>query len=189
MDFESMVQAFRHETPVTPQADPKPRFTSAHGNSAVGAALSLLGDDWVAFRGMQFGPASSRLDHLALGPGGVFAIMSRRHPGRAIWVERSTFVVGGQRMPYVRTAEHDAARVQKLLADALPPAVRVTPLIVVVDPGTVCVREQPAEAVVLDARGLARWLRRRPQVLGAEDVARAAALAGRSAVRQRASAA
>lgn len=180
MDFDDIAAAFCADEPFsTLLADPKPH-RRAFGGDAVGAALSVLENDWVGLNAVPIGPGSVRLDHLVFGPGGVFAINTRRHPGQAVWVARSTFAVAGQRMPYIRSAEHDAARVRRLLGDALPEAVPVTPLIVLVGAGTVSVRQQPASVVVLDARGLARWLRRQPVVLDTDAVS---ALADAMAVR------
>lgn len=170
MDFDDIAAAFCADQPFsTLLADPKPQRRE-FGGDATGAALSVLDNEWVGLNAVPIGPGSVRLDHLVFGPGGVFAINTRRHPGQAIWVARSTFAVAGQRMPYIRSAEHDATRVRRLLGDALPGGVPVTPLIVLVGAGTVSVRQQPASVVVLDARGLARWLRRQPAILDADAV-------------------
>lgn len=170
MDFDDIAAAFCADEPFsTLLADPKPR-RRAFGGDVVGAALSVLERDWVGLDAVPIGPGSVRLDHLVFGPGGVFAINTRWHPGQAIWVARSTFAVAGQRMPYIRSAEHDAMRVRRLLGDVLPDGVPVTPLIVLAGAGTVSVRQQPASVVVLDVRGLARWLRRQPAVLDADAV-------------------
>lgn len=180
MDFDDIAAAFCADEPLsTLLADPKPH-RHAFGGDAVKAALSVLDSDWVGLDAVPIGPGSVRLDHLVFGPGGVFAINARRHPGQAVWVARSTFAVEGQRMPYIRSAEHDATRVRRLLGDALTGGVPVTPVIVLVGAGTVSVRQQPASVVVLDARGLARWLRRQPAILDADAVS---ALADVAAVR------
>lgn len=188
MDFDDIAAAFCADEPFgTLTADPVPSG-GAFGENAVGAALSVLDDGWVGLDSLPIGPGTARLDHLVVGPGGVFAINTRRHPGRAVWVCGSTFVVARQRMPYVRGVEHDSERVRRLLGETLPVGLGVTPLIVLVDPGTVSVRRQPTNAVVLDVRGLARWLRRRPVVLDPSAVSSLAEAAVRASARIRAAA-
>lgn len=55
--------------------------------------------------------------------------------------------------------------------------VRVTGLIVLVEPASLTIKEQPAGATVVTDRQLLRWLRRRPPVLSTEHIARIAAAA------------
>ena len=53
----------------------------------------------------------------------------------------------------------------------MPSAPLVHPLVVIVAPKQITIREKPDRVVVLNSRQLSRWLVKRPPVLAAEDVA------------------
>ncbi|MCY7324930.1 MAG: NERD domain-containing protein [Microbacteriaceae bacterium] len=144
-------------------------YLGALGEIAVGDILRRLPDGWTAFHALPVGTKESDIDHIVVGPGGVFAINTKRHRGKPIWIADRTFMVSGHRQPHLRNAEYDADRVARLLGDRMP--VPVHPMIVLVDPKSINMKKAPKRVKVIEARHLARWLVKRPTVL-APDVIR-----------------
>ncbi|MFP3464992.1 nuclease-related domain-containing protein [Leifsonia sp. SIMBA_070] len=155
--------------------DAQPWFTGALGEREVGALLSRLPGGWSAFHAVPVGSGESDVDHLVVGPGGVFVINTKHHRGARVTVYERAVYVGGSKQPYLRNADLEASRVRGLLMRAGIEA-PVEPVIVVVGAKELRLRQPPARATVLRAEGLVRGLSRRPPRLDADTVARAAAL-------------
>lgn len=137
----------------------------ADGEEAVAAQLARLAPQWLVLHAVPVGHRGSDIDHLVIGPGGVFTINAKHHPKASIWVGGNTFMVNGQRQPYVRNSRHEAQRASRLLTTAVGFPVVVTGLIAVMGAqGGFSVREQPpgGDVHVLTRRSVEPWLRRRP---------------------------
>lgn len=140
----------------------------AAGEVRVGAQLDTLAQcdpRWHVVHSVPVGSRGSDIDHVAIGPAGVFTINTKHHPGGRIWVAGDTVKVNGLRLAYIRTSRHEAERASRLLSDACGFAVPVTPLIVFVNAEQVTIKESPHDVHVLTRRALRRWLRRRPELL------------------------
>ncbi len=149
---------------VSPLADDNASwYLGALGEIAVGEILRRLPDGWTAFHALPVGTKESDIDHIVTGPGGVFAINTKRHQGKPIWIADRTFMVSGHKQPHLRNAEYDADRVERLLGDRMP--VPVHPVIVLVDPKSIVMKKSPERVTVIEARHLVRWLMKRPVVL------------------------
>lgn len=107
----------------------------------------------------------SDIDHLIIGPGGVFTANAKNHPNGKVWVGGDTVMVNGQRQPYVRNSRHEASRASKLLSQACGFHVHVEGLIVLVNAIEWKVKTPPADVHVLARREIARWLLRHGDVL------------------------
>jgi hypothetical protein len=137
----------------------------ADGEQAVAAQLARLGAEWLVLHAIPVGNRGSDIDHLVIGPGGVFTINAKHHPDASIWVGGNTFMVNGQRQPYVRNSRHEAQRASRILTAASGFPVAVTGVIAVMGAQKgFTVREQPpgGDVNVVTRRDLVRWLRRRP---------------------------
>lgn len=148
----------------------RPWYLGAIGELEVGRVLDHLGPGWTVIHAVPVGDRGSDIDHLVVGPGGVFTINSKHHGGAKVWVGSKRLLVNGQRTDHLRNAEFEARRVAKLLTRAAGRLVEVTPIVAVVAARSITIREQPANVVVLAAQNLGRWLDRRPHVLGPDDV-------------------
>ncbi|MEO6942988.1 MAG: nuclease-related domain-containing protein [Terrimesophilobacter sp.] len=156
-------------SPLTP--DEQPWYLGALGEREVGRLLASLDDGWTTLHAVAIGTGSSDVDHIVIGPGGVFTVNTKNHAGKSIWVASRGMMVAGQRVPYLRNAEFEAERATVKLSRILPPAVDVVPVIALVNPGPIKFKESPRTVRVMDARGLGRWLRKRPIVLAPHQVA------------------
>lgn len=143
----------------------------ADGEEAVAARLAKLGDRWKVLHAVPVGENGSDIDHVVIGPGGVFTINAKHHPDASVWVGGDTFMVNGQRVPYVRNSRFEARRTAKLLTAAGAGPVEVTGVIAVMGArGGFTVKTQPAGVVVVTRKEVGKWLARRPDVLTDEQV-------------------
>jgi hypothetical protein len=119
---------------------------------------------WRFLHALPVGRRGSDIDHLVLGPGGVFTINTKHHPNADIWVGGNTFLVNGHRQPYVRNSRHEAMRAARLLTEACGFPVHVEGLIVTVNAHDVVVKTQPEGVHVVWRNQLAKWLLRHGDV-------------------------
>jgi hypothetical protein len=140
----------------------------ADGEEAVAAQLAKLGDRWRTVHAVTVGNNGSDIDHVIIGPAGIYTINTKNRPNANIWVGGNTFMVNGQRVPYVRNARFEAKRTKAFLATATGLDIPVTGLIAVVGAhGGYKIKEQPpgGDVYVLARKELVKWLHRRPQTL------------------------
>ncbi|RDV46730.1 NERD domain-containing protein [Leifsonia sp. ku-ls] len=153
----------------------QPWFSGALGEREVGAALGRLPSGWAVFHAVPVGSGEADVDHLVVGPAGVFVINTKRHPGASLAIYERAVLVNGTKQPYLRNSDLEASRVRGLLLRAGVDA-PVQPVIAVVGAKQVRIYHPPRRAAVLRAETLVRWLVRRPAVLDADTVAQAAHL-------------
>ncbi|TKV28525.1 NERD domain-containing protein [Arthrobacter sp. NamB2] len=163
------------------QPESRPWYSGAVGERAVGRTLAALGPEWSVLHAVPVGEKSSDIDHVVIGPTGIFTINAKHHPGQKVWTAKGTFMVAGSRYPYVRNAEHEAARAGKLLSSAVGHDVVARAAIVVVGAQQVTVKEKHRAVSVLTRNELLRWLTRKPVVLSTDQVAVLAAAAAEPA--------
>lgn len=135
----------------------------AEGEEKVAAKLAKVAKRdprWRFLHSIPVGTGGSDIDHLVVGPGGVFTINTKHHPRAKIWVGGNTFLVDGHKQPYVRNSRFEAARCAELLAEATGFAVPVEGLIVTVNASDVLVKSQPVGVHVLPRMQVAGWLLR-----------------------------
>lgn len=145
----------------------------ADGEEKVAAQLAKLARKdprWQYLHAIPVGENGSDIDHLVIGPGGVFSLNAKHHPGSRVWVGGNTLMINGQRKPYIRNSRHEARRASKLLTAACGFPVAVTGVIVPVGADDVSVRAQPDEVRVVYRRALAQWLRDQRDALTGEQV-------------------
>lgn len=145
-------------------------YRGALGEAAVGRLLDKLPNGWAVLHAVPVGKGDSDIDHVVIGPGGVFTVNTKNHSGQKVWVAGRTFMVNGQKQPHLRNAEYEAQRVSRLLSAAAGFRVDVAPVIAVVDPASLTMRERPEQVVVLTSSQLVRWLKKRPATLAPEQV-------------------
>jgi hypothetical protein len=157
--------------------DSRSWYLGALGELEVARVLDHLGAGWSSIHAIPVGKAGSDIDHLVIGPGGVYTINSKFHEGMKVWVGSKRLLVNGQRTDHLRNAAYEASRVAKRLTAAARKPVDVTPIVAIVAARNITVRERPTDVVVLSSSRLAHWLQRRPVALTSDDASQLTSLA------------
>ena len=150
--------------------------TGAVGERIVAGMLARLPQDWHVFHSLPVGTGESDIDHVVVGPGGIFTLNTKHHPGKKIWVRGHAFWVSGQHTDYLRNSEHEADRLTKIIHARFPQAPAVSPVIVVVNASDITVKTRPARVRIETPRGITAWLAKRPTILHPEAVRMIAAM-------------
>jgi Nuclease-related domain len=144
----------------------------ADGEEKVAVQLAKLARKdprWHFLHAIPVGDCGSDIDHLVVGPGGVFALNTKHHPGSKIWIGGNTFLVNGTRQPYVRNSRFESTRASRLLTTACSFPVFVAGVVVPVGADDLVIKTPPADVHVVNRMALVKWLRQRPPTL--DDVA------------------
>jgi hypothetical protein len=155
----------------------------ADGEELVAAQLQRLvkkDPRWRFLHAIPVGTKGSDIDHVVVGPGGVFTLNAKHHRGGSVWVRRDTFMVNGQRFPYIRNSRHEASRASRLLTQACGFAVHARGVVVPVGADHLSVKDPPVDVAIVNRMALRDWLRRRPVILTDDQVACAFEAARRS---------
>jgi hypothetical protein len=145
----------------------------AVGERAVAEQLARLGPEWRVLHAVRVGTQGADIDHVVIGPAGVFTVNAKHHPNASIWVGGNTFMVNGQRVPYIRSSRHEARRASRLLTEQTGFPVPVSGVIAVMGAQRgYTVKQQPEDGavVVVQRRRISRHLRRLPSHLGPREV-------------------
>jgi hypothetical protein len=154
-------------SPLSP--DSRTAYNGALGELLVGDVLDNLGPSWDVLHDLPL--ADGVLDHLAIGPAGVFAIHVTNTLDRDVVVDRDTLVIAGQPNQAIIVARAQARAAARRLSEAAGAAVRVRPVLVVVAPRRFSVRVPPATVRVIPSYQLDRTLTRAPRTLDGAQVA------------------
>jgi hypothetical protein len=146
-------------------------YRGALGEIEVAGVLSRLGAEWTVLHAVPIGSGRPDVDHVVIGPAGIFTIDTKNHADQKIVLTGSDFTANGEEQNHARDALHRAERASRLVSGAAGRPVPVTPLIVVVNPASIAVGRTRPAVTVLSSSGLRRWLDSRPRVMSARAVA------------------
>ncbi len=151
-------------------ADSVSWYLGAKGELDVAAMLATLPASWSVFHSLPIGTKGADIDHLVIGPGGVFTINTKNHTGKGIWVAGQTLMVSGYKVPHIRNAEYEADRVTTLLGERMP-QLAAHPVVAIVNAKSLSITKKPERVAVVTGPALRRWLMTRPVVLGPAELA------------------
>lgn len=142
-------------SPLTPDA--RSWYRGAIGELQVAKHLRALPHEWQVLWSRD-----PDCGHLVVGPAGVLLVHIRDHTRQRIHVDGSQLLVNGRRTNHLANARYEAVRASRLLSTGVDAPVDVTPVIAVVDPGSIRFGKfRPADVVVLASSNLTRVLLRR----------------------------
>jgi hypothetical protein len=153
--------------------DARSWYLGAIGEMKVGELLAGLGPAWFVRHAVPIGAGTKDVDHLVIGPSGVFSINTKHRAGASIWVGDTALKVNNQASDYIRSAKRDSADVARRLTAKVGFPVVVTATLAFVnarsikDSGVAATRG----VCVVDAKRLAAWLRGRPRQLSDTELA------------------
>ncbi|RWZ67844.1 NERD domain-containing protein [Labedella populi] len=150
-------------------------FDAARGERLVGAELDKLSPSWIVLHSLPAPGASGDLDHVVVGPAGLFAITTRYVDGERVFVADDYLLTSGLRTPFAREAIAAARRTAQLAGRTLPPSVSARPVLAIAGARAVRVGVRARAVDVRDAAVVRSWLESQPVVLDAYTVERVGA--------------
>jgi Nuclease-related domain len=156
-------------SPLRPTA--RPLYRAALGELLVGDTLDNLGPEWDVLHVVPVDANGRDIDHLVIGPPGVFSLSTQNMLGDEVWVGGETLLVDNKPRDDIATTRRLAEIASALLSAAAGRTVTVDPILVVVNPKKLVLREQPSGLVVVSSKQLLRWLKNLERTLPGEDVA------------------
>jgi hypothetical protein len=172
-------------------------YRAALGEVVVGEMLDQLGPQWDVLHvvpvqdddpdvgdlagGTEDGAdvTAKQIDHLLIGPPGVFAVTTENYPGQEVRVSDDDVTIAGRPVNDVAIARRLADSASDRLSSAAHRHVPVEPIIVTVGSTKLFVREQPMGVTVVDSKHLVRLLTRLSRSLAGAEVAFISDLADR----------
>lgn len=129
------------------------------GERKVGAELErLTSKGWRVLHSIPL-PRDVDIDHLLIGPGGVFCVNTKYHRGARVWVGDDSVKIGGQSYPYVRKSRAEAKRASSMLTQACGFTVDVRPVLAFVGVEKLTVLPSLLDVRVLQHRELSAFKR------------------------------
>jgi hypothetical protein len=144
-------------------------FKGAIGERQVAAQLEALGPDFTALHAVPVGKGSTDIDHVIVGPTGVFSINTKNHSGHSVWAGGCTLMVNGQRTPHLHRALAEGERATTLLSAAASSPILVQPILVI-EAAELRFGKKPPVAVVLEPERVGSWIRGLPRAHSDEAV-------------------
>ena len=140
----------------------------ATGERATAWWLGRLPAGWQLFNDIPVGDRGANIDHVLVGPAGVFTVNAKNLTGK-VWVASRSILHNGHKTSFLPKAVHEAKRASRLLSAALDRPIEVYPILAILaDDWTL--KERPTDVLVAAPRGVKDWLRRRPAVLSPREV-------------------
>lgn len=157
--------------------DSKSWYQGAVGEIKVGKTLARLGPEWTVLHAVPVGTRKGDLDHVLIGPAGVFTINTKHHRHRTVEVNGDHIKTGKYELPYTPAARREAAKASTSLKRAVGKAVGVEAIVVFVGVKQLIIHQAPAGVAVMTHRKLLPWLKHRPLILNSQEVSDIAAAA------------
>lgn len=149
-------------------------FKGARGEEHVASVLETLPTGWHVFH--DFAAGSDHVDHVVVGPAGVYAVETKNWNGR-VTMEENELLVGGvlpDRSPLQQT-RHESESVREALKRAGWEGT-VTPVLCMASNTCEVPQSEVRHVAVLNAAVVVDWLLGRPTVMAANEVERLAQL-------------
>lgn len=134
--------------------------------------LAALDPRWGFLNSIPVNAKGTDIDHLVIGPGGVFTINTKHHRDARIWVSGDMLMVNGARTWFVRNARKEAARATARLYVATGIRVTTWGMVVPVGAASITIKESPADVVVVNRRRIMSFFQNVPPVLDKSTVLR-----------------
>ncbi|MEU8751988.1 nuclease-related domain-containing protein [Streptomyces chartreusis] len=126
---------------------------------------------WFTLHAVQWASGAD-IDHLTIGPAGVFTINSKRHRGKAVWYGDAAITVNGTPTRHIPISQHEAQRTSAVLSRNCGMTVTVRPVISLVHAASLQVKGAAPPVLVLEVTELDRVLSGLTPVLSSDQVAR-----------------
>lgn len=143
--------------------DERARRRGATGEQVSAWWLGRLPAGWHLFNDIPVADHGANVDHLIVGPAGVFTADAKNLTGK-VWVASGAIRHNGHPTDYLPKARSEAQRASRLLSAAFGHGIHVRPVIAILaDSWTI--KEMPSDVYVGAPRGVKSWLLGQPVVL------------------------
>lgn len=133
----------------------------ARGEEVVGRRLDQLPrESWAVVHDLTIGTRGANLDHLVIGPPGVFALNTKHLTGKVTAYDKA-LLHNGHKTTYVRDSMREARTVQQRLSAAVGREVRAWGVIVLMG-CELDVKKRPVNCSVVGRKHLPGWFLRLP---------------------------
>ena len=140
----------------------------------------LAREGWETIHDVPIGRQGTCVEHLVVGPGGLFTVTERRHPGQRIVGRGRGMTVDGRPVPYLRDTRLEASRTQDRLLAAGCAQIHVRAVLVLQGDLDVDVLTTPNDPLVVPRHEVPGLFRRMPGVVDARRVQALAKVARRA---------
>lgn len=166
-----MLTALRLGVELTPKSSTRACARGADGEVAVAKVLDGLVDEgWVAVHDRRL-PRGPQLDHVVVGPGGVFTVDAKRYTGQLRVDGRGAIRIAGRdKTALLVQAQRQAACITAHLRTRRPSAPAATPVLCFVGTDLPRQRQVVSGVHVVTRRGLKRLLTGSAPIIGSHDV-------------------
>ncbi|MBG6053914.1 hypothetical protein IWX81_000304 [Salinibacterium sp. CAN_S4] len=144
-------------------------YRGALGELLVGDVLENLGQRWDVLHDLPL--EHNSLDHLLIGPAGVFTVRTANVDGMDVVVDDDALVVVGETRHDILLARMEAVEVSQILSAAAGRSISVQPLLVVVGSKRLIVRTEVADVRIITSSDLERALCALPGIMSGDEVA------------------
>lgn len=159
--------------------DARPSYNDAMGALAAANQLSLLNDEWTVVHSVPLGSGEGELNHIVIGPGGVFVLATRNYRGRRVRAGGNILTVDGHKTDEIRALRYAERRATDVLRQALGAHVAIAPVIVVTNCSSLTIEAKVPAVPVLSLDRIPRWFTARDRVLSDTAVERIVEVAHR----------
>ena len=132
----------------------------AAGEEEVARQLDKLGPSWRVIHSVPVGSNETDIDHVVIGPPGVFTLNTKNHLGKKVTVYDYAIYVSGIKQSYLSKSRAEGRRGSRILSSACGFEVTVSPVVVIMASELVF-KGSPKEVYVVGRRKIAGWLDRR----------------------------
>lgn len=141
----------------------------AEGEEEVGWQLRKLGENWKVIHGVPVGTGDTDIDHVVIGPPGVFTLNTKNNLGGRVTVSAKAIYVNGKFQPYLAKSRAEGKRATKLLSASCGYVVNAQPVIVIMA-DQLKIKNATEGVHVVGRKRITRWLLDQPPTLTPEAV-------------------
>jgi hypothetical protein len=171
-DAEALDPSLRTADGVRLHDDAWSWYVGALGEIEVGKMLKALGPEWFVRHAIPIGAGTKDVDHLVIGPGGVFAINTKHHDGASVWLGDHIVRINNVNQHHVKQAQKDGLEVRRRLSGKVGFSVTVTPMVALLNARSITDSRAAdnRQVEVLDANRLVAWLSAQDRLLGTAEL-------------------
>jgi len=147
----------------------RPWVAGVQGEQETATVLAALDSTWIVLHAVPAGPGDADIDHIAIGPQGLFVINSKHHHNLRVLHSGDRMVINRKVYWEPRAAHSSAQRAAGLLSKATDADVSAVGVISLVC-GHITRAPDAVGASVVPSTALATWLGAGPVVLTAEQI-------------------